>query len=61
MIIGIGLDILYLPRLSQLVKRRGIDGLARRILTRDEVKVFQSTLDGDAPLGAAAVRYLAVR
>lgn len=60
MILGVGLDILYLPRLTQLVKRRGVDGLARRILTQDELKAFKSTLTGEAPQGAA-VRYLAVR
>lgn len=60
MIIGIGLDILYLPRLTQLVKRRGVDGLARRILTRNEIDTLKTALDRDGGQGAA-IRYLAVR
>lgn len=60
MIIGVGLDILYLPRLIALVKRRGVNGLARRILTQDEVDAFEATADVDGAQGAM-VRYLAVR
>lgn len=64
MIVGVGLDILYLPRLIHLVKRRGYDGLARRILTQEERTAFYATIDAtkvEADAGAAAARYLAVR
>ncbi|KAI9011912.1 4'-phosphopantetheinyl transferase [Phycomyces nitens] len=42
MILGIGVDLLHLPRLASLVARRGSDGLAKRILSKDEHEVFVS-------------------
>lgn len=66
MIVGVGLDILFLPRLLHLVTRRGYDGLARRILTQEEQKAFYASIDTTKAeeaggVTAAAARYLAVR
>lgn len=62
MIVGVGLDLLYLPRLTKLIQRRngGIDRLARRILTLEESRVLyeDDRLKGDT---TAQIRYLAVR
>lgn len=63
MIVGVGLDILYLPRLTRLLQRRGYDGLARRILTLEERKAFHAAIKATnaETEGAVAARYLAVR
>ncbi|KAI8069841.1 4'-phosphopantetheinyl transferase [Gilbertella persicaria] len=42
MIIGIGVDIMHLPRITALVARRGHDKLARRILSQKEYLEFKS-------------------
>lgn len=71
MIPGIGVDLLHLPRLSTLLSRRNgyyLNRFARRILTRNELAVFQRKL-GEADGGATAewgkegglVRWLGVR
>jgi holo-[acyl-carrier protein] synthase len=61
MILGVGLDILYLPRLTQLAKRRGLDRLSRRILTDQELKVFRGSYKDSDDSEDRAVRFLAVR
>ncbi|OAD77138.1 hypothetical protein PHYBLDRAFT_108948 [Phycomyces blakesleeanus NRRL 1555(-)] len=40
MILGIGVDLLHLPRLASLVARRGSGGLAKRILSKNEHEMF---------------------
>lgn len=42
MILGIGVDILHLPRLSSLVIRRGREKLAKRILSKKELIEFNN-------------------
>ncbi|SCV71925.1 BQ2448_4619 [Microbotryum intermedium] len=53
MILGIGVDLLHLPRLSSLITRRGADRFARRILTPFELEQWRK-IDKDQlqrPLG----------
>lgn len=40
MILGIGVDILHLPRLNTLLLRRGKEKLAKRILSKTELSEF---------------------
>ncbi|ORE09962.1 4'-phosphopantetheinyl transferase [Rhizopus microsporus var. microsporus] len=40
MILGIGVDILYLPRITSLASRRGKEKLAKRILSTKELSEF---------------------
>lgn len=42
MIIGIGVDIVHIPRITALIARRGQDKLAHRILSPIELKEFQT-------------------
>lgn len=56
MLIGIGVDLLHLPRISALVRRRGTQRLAQRILSPRELVEFHS-LEPEA----AVVKYLANR
>ena len=42
MITGIGCDILHLPRISSLIKRRGSQRLACKILSAYELKQFKA-------------------
>ncbi|KAL1929058.1 hypothetical protein VTP01DRAFT_2117 [Rhizomucor pusillus] len=56
MIIGIGVDILHLPRIAQLVSRRGSRPLARRILSPRELQEFDTL-----PNKKDQVRYLGSR
>ncbi|KDE08882.1 hypothetical protein MVLG_00979 [Microbotryum lychnidis-dioicae p1A1 Lamole] len=53
MILGIGVDLLHLPRLSSLIKRRGAERFARRILTPLELEQWRK-IDKDElqPRGA---------
>ncbi|KAI6047254.1 4'-phosphopantetheinyl transferase [Pisolithus marmoratus] len=39
---GIGIDILHVPRLAALIKRRGLSKLASRILSPVELDAFRS-------------------
>lgn len=57
MILGIGVDVLHLPRLRSLLARRDPTALARRILSRDELLEW-SDLKMDSDLSE---RYLALR
>lgn len=45
MILGVGVDVVQLSRFSGVVRRRGADALARRILGRDELQQL-AKLDG---------------
>ncbi|OBZ90018.1 Holo-[acyl-carrier-protein] synthase [Choanephora cucurbitarum] len=47
MILGIGVDILHLPRITALISRRGQDTLARRILSQKEYVQFRQLQDLD--------------
>jgi holo-[acyl-carrier protein] synthase len=40
-ILGIGVDVLHLPRLIGLLSRRGSDAFATRILSSQELRSFQ--------------------
>lgn len=61
MIVGVGVDLLHLPRLAKLAQRQasGISRLAQRILSREERLEFgRLCSDGeDARLKYLAVRY----
>ena len=54
MILGVGLDIVHLPRIASLVARRGPVRLARRILSSKELAAW-------SPDSPEALRFLAVR
>ncbi|OAX43908.1 4'-phosphopantetheinyl transferase [Rhizopogon vinicolor AM-OR11-026] len=41
LILGIGVDILHLPRLISLLSRKGSDAFAARILSTQELRSFQ--------------------
>ncbi|KAF8313495.1 4'-phosphopantetheinyl transferase [Clavulina sp. PMI_390] len=56
MILGVGVDILHLPRIEALVARRGLVPLARRILHPEEHDAFDKL---DQP--SRQLRFLAVR
>ena len=55
MILGLGVDLVHLPRLASLLKRRGTRRLASRILSQDEHLEWKSLDDRHI------VRFLAVR
>ncbi|CAO3636291.1 unnamed protein product [Cunninghamella echinulata] len=40
MILGIGVDIIHLPRIKTLISKRGIEGFARRVLSPIEYQNF---------------------
>lgn len=58
MILGIGVDIVLLPRIAALVKRRSGEKLARRILSPPEFKDWKRFQGID---DQHRVRFLAVR
>ncbi|KAI0080732.1 4'-phosphopantetheinyl transferase [Panus rudis PR-1116 ss-1] len=58
-IIGVGVDVLYVPRLSALIKRRSATKLATRILSSSEHVHWQS--DIAASTLQLQTRFLAVR
>ncbi|KAG2211900.1 4'-phosphopantetheinyl transferase [Mucor mucedo] len=45
MILGIGVDIVHLPRIASLITRRGSKVLAKRILSSREHKEFETFTD----------------
>lgn len=45
MILGIGVDIVHLPRIAALIKRRGPQVLAKRILSSHEHNEFKTFTD----------------
>ncbi|OAC98996.1 hypothetical protein MUCCIDRAFT_114165 [Mucor lusitanicus CBS 277.49] len=57
MIIGVGVDIVHLPRIAALIARRGSDGLARRILSPTEYTEFTAKYKDDP----SELRYLGSR
>lgn len=57
MIIGVGVDIVHLPRIAALIARRGSDRLARRILSAGEYSEFTADYKDDA----GQLRYLGSR
>ncbi|RUP49049.1 hypothetical protein BC936DRAFT_143394 [Jimgerdemannia flammicorona] len=61
MIVGIGVDILHLPRLRALVSRRPNSGelLARRILSPGEVAEFRDVVDSGDGGASKVIMYLA--
>ncbi|RUS22898.1 4'-phosphopantetheinyl transferase [Jimgerdemannia flammicorona] len=63
MIVGIGVDILHLPRLRALVSRRPNSGelLARRILSPGEVAEFRDVVDSGDGGASKVIMYLASR
>lgn len=50
MIVGIGTDILHIPRLKQLIAKRGAPVLARRILSPRELTEFKALIRGKLEL-----------
>lgn len=56
MLLGFGVDLLHAARIGQLVGRRGLPRLARRILTADELALLASVHEPEAQ-----ERFLAVR
>ncbi|KAL9536934.1 hypothetical protein MBANPS3_012236 [Mucor bainieri] len=57
MIIGVGVDIVHLPRIAALIARRGSDGLAKRILSTTEYTEFAAKYKDDP----SELRYLGSR
>ena len=53
-IIGVGIDILHVPRIAALVRRRGEVRFAKRVLSDTEVQDWKQGSEG-------SLRYLAVR
>ena len=59
MILGVGVDIVHLPRIAALISRRGSDKLAKRILSPTEYIEFRAKYDiNNDP---SQVRYLGSR
>ncbi|KAL5508137.1 hypothetical protein ACEPAH_5755 [Sanghuangporus vaninii] len=54
MILGVGLDIVHLPRIASLIARRGPERFARRILSQKELAEW-------GPTKPDSLRFLAVR
>jgi holo-[acyl-carrier protein] synthase len=62
MILGIGVDVLQLSRISDLVRRRGMEKLASRILSPQESQHWiekQSAANPAIPIRFLAVRFVA--
>lgn len=57
MILGIGVDIVHLPRIASLITRRGSKVLARRILSSREHKEFETFTDERQQLVYLGSRY----
>ena len=53
---GIGVDMLYIPRMLDLLRRRGSSRLARRILSRDEYQQWSLLSNQEA-----SIKFLATR
>lgn len=58
MILGIGVDIVHLPRIAALVKRRSCEKLVRRILSLQELQDWTRLRGSD---DQQEIRFLAVR
>lgn len=57
-ILGIGVDLVHVPRIVSLIKRRGSGRLASRILSQEELARWKEIPSNDEP---RSVRFLAVR
>ncbi|EPT02854.1 hypothetical protein FOMPIDRAFT_1029174 [Fomitopsis schrenkii] len=57
-ILGIGVDILHVPRIAALARRKSAARLASRILSQPEMAVWNDTAAEDT---ASRLRFLAVR
>lgn len=57
-ILGVGVDVVHLPRILALVQRRGAEALASRILSPPEMQEWQAKRASDVSVHA---RFLAVR
>ncbi|KAK0206474.1 4'-phosphopantetheinyl transferase [Desarmillaria ectypa] len=55
MILGIGVDVVHLPRIVALIARRGPERFAQRILSNEELQSWKTIQEGDH------ARFLAVR
>lgn len=55
MILGIGVDVVHVPRIAALIARRGPERFAQRILSNEELHSWKSIHEGDRS------RFLAVR
>lgn len=58
MILGIGVDIVHLPRIAAVIKRQSSEKLARRILSSSELQQWIQLRDSDIQ---QQVRFLGVR
>ncbi|KAI8065596.1 4'-phosphopantetheinyl transferase [Gongronella butleri] len=61
MILGIGIDIVHLPRIARLVGSRGRDRFARRILSEQEHAEFRHLFGNASGAHEREVNYLASR
>jgi phosphopantetheinyl transferase (holo-ACP synthase) len=57
-ILGFGTDLLRTGRIGELVRRRGLAQLARRILTADEQRALDQVVGQPAQERFLAVRYV---
>ncbi|PBK72648.1 4'-phosphopantetheinyl transferase [Armillaria solidipes] len=55
MILGIGVDVVHVPRIAALIARRGPEIFAQRILSNEELQSWKTIHEGDRS------RFLAVR
>lgn len=49
MILGYGIDLVHLPRIASLIHRRGLDKLARRILSSAERDLLRARFPASSP------------
>lgn len=57
-VLGVGVDVVHLPRLAALVGRRGFERLATRILSKAEMADWKQLGSSDAhKISFLAVRY----
>ncbi|KAK0453557.1 4'-phosphopantetheinyl transferase [Armillaria borealis] len=55
MILGIGVDVVHVPRIAVVIARRGPERFAQRILSNEELQSWKTIHEGDRS------RFLAVR
>ncbi len=58
MILGLGVDLVFVPRIAALIQRRGSQKLASRILSPQEITLLPSEHDEPARVRFLAVRYV---
>jgi holo-[acyl-carrier protein] synthase len=61
MILGVGVDLLALPRLRAVIARRGRDRLAKRILSTSELLEWEQKQQSTSWSSQGAEQYLALR